>query len=62
MDNVKHFHFIVVALAGWVNRHQQAIIDERSGSNGGVYETLNKLNPVFYFGMSKDKRARISPS
>jgi len=27
MDNVKLFHFIVVALAGWVNRHQQAIID-----------------------------------
>jgi transposase InsO family protein len=27
MDNVKIFHFIVVALAGWVNRHQQAIID-----------------------------------
>ena len=27
MYNVKLFHFIVVALAGWVNRHQQAIID-----------------------------------
>jgi hypothetical protein len=27
MDNVKLFHFIVVALSGWVNRHQQAIID-----------------------------------
>ena len=27
MDNVKLFHFIVVALAGWVNRYQQAIID-----------------------------------
>ena len=27
MDNVKRFYFIVVALAGWVNRHQQAIID-----------------------------------
>ena len=27
MNNVKLFHFIVVALAGWVNRHQQAIID-----------------------------------
>ena len=27
MVNVKIFHFIVVALAGWVNRHQQAIID-----------------------------------
>jgi hypothetical protein len=27
MDNVKLFHFIVVALAGWVNRHQPAIID-----------------------------------
>ena len=27
MDNVKLLHFIVVALSGWVNRHQQAIID-----------------------------------
>ena len=27
MDNVKLFHFILVALSGWVNRHQQAIID-----------------------------------
>ena len=27
MDNVKLFHFVVVALAGWVNRHQQDIID-----------------------------------
>ena len=27
MENVKIFHFIVVALAGWVNRHQQDIID-----------------------------------
>ena len=27
MHNVKLFHFILVALAGWVNRHQQAIID-----------------------------------
>jgi len=27
MDNIKLFHFILVALAGWVNRHQQDIID-----------------------------------
>jgi hypothetical protein len=27
MDNIKLFHFIVVALAGWVNRRQQDIID-----------------------------------
>jgi len=27
MDNVKRYHFIVVALAVRVNRHQQAIID-----------------------------------
>ena len=27
MDNARIFHFIVVALSGWVNRHQQAIID-----------------------------------
>mgnify|MGYP003573313629 CR=1 FL=1 len=27
MENVKIFHLVVVALAGWVNRHQQAIID-----------------------------------
>ena len=26
MDNIKIFHFIVAVLAGWVNRHQQAII------------------------------------
>ena len=27
MDNVKIFRFVLVALAGWVNRHQQDIID-----------------------------------
>ena len=27
MDNNKIFHFIMAALAGWVNRHQQDIID-----------------------------------
>ena len=27
MDKIKAFHFIVVVLAGWVNRHQQTIID-----------------------------------
>ena len=27
MDNIKIFHFIMAALAGWVNRHQQDIID-----------------------------------
>lgn len=27
MDNIKLFHFIVVALAGWINRYQQDIID-----------------------------------
>jgi len=27
MDNVKLFHFIVVTLSVWINRHQQAIID-----------------------------------
>ena len=27
MDNITIFHFILVTLAGWVNRHQQAIID-----------------------------------
>jgi len=26
MDNIKIFHFIVVFLTGWVNRHQQAVI------------------------------------
>ena len=27
MDNGKVLHFLAAALAGWVNRHQQAIID-----------------------------------
>jgi len=27
MDNVNLFHFIVVALFGWVNHYQQGIID-----------------------------------
>ena len=27
MDSIKIFHFIMAALAGWVNRHQQDIID-----------------------------------
>ncbi len=27
MDNIKIFHFIMATLVGWVNRHQQAIID-----------------------------------
>lgn len=27
MDSVKLFHFLAIGLAGWVNRHQQAIID-----------------------------------
>jgi hypothetical protein len=25
--NIQPFHFLVVALAGWLNRHQQAVID-----------------------------------
>ena len=28
MTNVLHpFHLLVIALAGWLNRHQQALID-----------------------------------
>ena len=27
MGNAKLFHFLAAVLAGWVNRHQQAIID-----------------------------------
>ena len=33
MDNIKIFHFILAALAGWVNRHQHTIIDYLIGEN-----------------------------
>lgn len=41
MDNIKIFHFIVAVLAGWVNRHQQAIIDYLIEENRVFKQQLN---------------------
>ena len=44
---IQPFHLILVALAGWLNRHQQATIDYLIEENGVLKEQLQGQRPRF---------------
>ena len=56
MDNVKLFHFIVVALSGRINRHQQAIIDYLIEENRIFKQQLQGRRPR----LSDNDRRRLA--
>jgi len=56
MDNVRIFHFVVVALAGWVNRHQLDVIDYLIAENRVFKQQLQGRR----LQLSDDDRRRLA--
>ncbi|NIW86589.1 MAG: hypothetical protein GWN09_08345, partial [Gammaproteobacteria bacterium] len=56
MDNGKVLHLLAVALAGWVNQHQQAIIDYLIEENRLFKQQLNGRR----LRLSDDDRRRLA--
>ncbi len=53
---IQPFHFLVVALAGWLNRHQQAVIDYLIEENRVLKDQLDGQRLRF----TDDQRRRLA--
>ncbi len=50
------FHLLVVILAGWINRHQQAVIEYQSTQTQVLLEKLGKKRIL----LEDDQRCRLA--
>lgn len=55
MTNVLQlFHLLVIALAGWLNRHRQAVIDYLTEENLALDVLLHKHRAPYNLGFDED--------